>query len=54
MMLNLFFLHRCIYQPSISKDTSPISLIHSFAAGIPSIISRINSLMEIKQIGTPN
>ena len=37
-------------QPSISKDTSPISLIHSFAAGIPSIISRINSLREIKQM----
>ncbi len=37
-------------QPSISKDTSPISLIHSFAAGIPAIISRINSLREIKQM----
>lgn len=37
-------------QPSISKDTSPISLIHSFAAGLPAIISRINSLEEIKQM----
>ena len=51
MILNLFSCIDVYIQPSISKDTSPISLIHSFASGI---LHYPESILEIKQLKLNN